>query len=174
MKFTRFLLCLPCQYCFSHRAEKTEASAPAPWLPSVRQISPEPVCSPMHPEHYPASESEYVNDVAYVADGTEAFWECDLSRNAASLSLQFEAYLSNGTLLNLYSSVSGADRGKIKSSKTVPFLPWSIEVSEVAGCKRIGLFGILIILDDGSERSFSNVGRKKLQGISEAIAQRKQ
>lgn len=98
------------------------------------------------PEHYPSREDEYVDGVAYVADGTEGYWECDLSKSAAervtldwssaaeyqgkivpnslqlvrfeaaSLTLQFEAYLSNGTKLNFYSSVVGADRGKIKTS----------------------------------------------------------
>ena len=98
------------------------------------------------PAHYPSREDEYVNGVAYVADGTEAYWECDLSKDAAervvldwssaseyqskivpgslqlirfeaaSLTLQFEAYLTNGTQLNFYTSVVGADKGKIKTS----------------------------------------------------------
>ena len=98
------------------------------------------------PAHYPSREDEYVNGVAYVADGTDGYWECDLSKDAAervtldwssaseyqgkivpnslrlvrfeaaSLTLQFEAYLSNGTVLNFYTSVVGADRGKIKTS----------------------------------------------------------
>lgn len=98
------------------------------------------------PQHYPDYESEYVNGVAYVADGTSGFWECDLSKDAAeyvtldwssaaqyqskivpgslrmerfdaaSLTLQFTAYLSNGTELTFYTSVTGSDRGVIKTS----------------------------------------------------------
>lgn len=98
------------------------------------------------PEHYPTREGSYVDGVAYVADGTDAYWECDLSKDAAervlldwssaseyqgrivpgslqlvrfeaaSLTLQYEAYLSNGTKLNFYTSVTGTDRGKIKTS----------------------------------------------------------
>jgi hypothetical protein len=98
------------------------------------------------PDHYPSREGEYVDGVAYAIDGTAGFWECDLSKDAAeyvtldwsdaaeyqgkivpgtlrmerfeaaSLTLQFVAYLSNGTQLNFYTSVTGADRGKIKAS----------------------------------------------------------
>ena len=98
------------------------------------------------PDHYPSREGEYVEGVAYTIDGTAGFWECDLSKDAAeyvtldwsdaaeyqgkivpgtlrmerfeaaSLTLQFVAYLSNGTQLNFYASVTGADRGKIKAS----------------------------------------------------------
>jgi len=57
--------------------------------------------------------------------------------------------------------------------KPAPFEPWSIEVSEVAQCKRYGLLGLLIILNDGTEIRFSNAGRKKRQGISDAIEERK-
>ena len=35
---------------------------------------------------------------------------------AASLTLQFEAFLTNGTQLNFLTSVAGPDRGKIKST----------------------------------------------------------
>jgi hypothetical protein len=35
---------------------------------------------------------------------------------AASLTLQFKASLTNGTQLNFYTSVVGADRGKIKTT----------------------------------------------------------
>lgn len=82
----------------------------------------------------------------YAIDGTSGFWECDLSRDAAeyvtldwssaaeyqgrivpgtlrmerfeaaSRTLQFVAYMSNGTQLNFYTSVVGADRGVIKTS----------------------------------------------------------
>ena len=98
------------------------------------------------PAHYPGNEDEYVNGVAYVADGTSGFWECDLSKDAAeyvtfdwssaadyqskivpgslrmlrfeaaSLTLQFVAYMTNGTQLNFYTSVTGSDRGVIKTS----------------------------------------------------------
>ena len=98
------------------------------------------------PEHYPSREDEYVDGVAYVADGTSGYWECDLSKDAAeyvsldwssaaeyqgkivpgtlrlerfeasSLTLQFVAYMTNGTQLNFYTSVVGADRGKIKTT----------------------------------------------------------
>ncbi|MBQ7640567.1 MAG: hypothetical protein IJS91_06225 [Bacteroidales bacterium] len=98
------------------------------------------------PDHYPSGEGAYVDGVAYAIDGTAGFWECDLSKDAAeyvtldwssaaeyqgkivpgtlrmerfeaaSLTLQFVAYLSNGTQLNFYASVTGADRGKIKAS----------------------------------------------------------
>ena len=98
------------------------------------------------PAHYPGNEDAYVNGVAYVADGTSGFWECDLSKDAAeyvtfdwssaaeyqskivpgslrmlrfeaaSLTIQFEAYMSNGTELSFYTSVTGADRGVIKTS----------------------------------------------------------
>ena len=98
------------------------------------------------PVHYPSNQGEYVDGVAYTIDGTAGYWECDLSKDAAeyvtldwsdaaeyqgkivpgtlrmerfeaaSLTLQFVAYLSNGTQLNFYTSVTGADRGKIKAS----------------------------------------------------------
>ncbi|MBR5404045.1 MAG: hypothetical protein IK113_07480 [Bacteroidales bacterium] len=98
------------------------------------------------PEHYPSNEGEYVDGVAYAIDGTSGFWECDLSKDAAeyvtldwssaaeyqgkivpgtlrmerfeaaSLTLQFVAYMSNGTQLNFYTSVTGADRGVIKTN----------------------------------------------------------
>ena len=57
--------------------------------------------------------------------------------------------------------------------KPVPFQPWSIEVSEVVECKRTGLLGLLITLDDGTEVRFSNVGRRKRTAIAEAIEERK-
>ena len=98
------------------------------------------------PEHYPDLQSEYVNGVGYTVDGTAGFWECDLSKDAAeyvaldwssaaeyqskivpgtlkmerfeaaSLTLQFKASLTNGTQLNFYASVVGDDRGKIKTT----------------------------------------------------------
>ena len=98
------------------------------------------------PDHYPSNEGAYVDGVAYSVDGTAGFWECDLSKDAAeyvtldwsdaaeyqgkivpgtlrmerfeaaSLTLHFVAYLSNGTQLNFYASVTGADRGKIKAT----------------------------------------------------------
>ncbi len=98
------------------------------------------------PEHYPFLEGEYVNGVAYAIDGTAGYWECDLSKDAAeyvtldwssaaeyqskivpgtlrmerfeaaSLTLQFVAYMTNGTQLNFYTSVVGADRGRIKTN----------------------------------------------------------
>ncbi|MBR0246482.1 MAG: hypothetical protein IJQ61_08415 [Bacteroidales bacterium] len=98
------------------------------------------------PEHYPFLEGEYVNGVAYAIDGTTGYWECDLSKDAAeyvaldwssaaeyqgkivpgtlrlvrfeaaSLTLQFVAYMTNGTELNFYTSVVGADRGRIKTN----------------------------------------------------------
>jgi len=98
------------------------------------------------PEHYPANEEDYINNVAYVIDGTEGFWECDLSKDraeyvaldwssfseyesrlvpgsitlerfeAASLTLQFSAYLSDGTELKFYTSVVGDERGVIKTT----------------------------------------------------------
>ena len=82
----------------------------------------------------------------YTVDGTVGFWECDLSKDAAdyvaldwssaaeyqskivpgtlrlerfeaaSLTLQFKASLSSGTQLDFYTSVVGADRGKIKTT----------------------------------------------------------
>ena len=98
------------------------------------------------PQHYPSNEDNYVDGVAYVADGTNGFWECDLSKDAAvyvqldwssaaeyqskivpgtlnlvrfeaaSLTLQFVAYMANGTELSFYTSVSGADKGVVKTS----------------------------------------------------------
>ncbi len=98
------------------------------------------------PAHYPDREDEYVDGKGYTADGTAGFWECDLSKDAAeyvtldwssaaeyqgkivpgslrlerfeaaSLTLQFKASLTNGTLLDFYTSVVGADRGKIKTT----------------------------------------------------------
>ena len=87
-----------------------------------------------------------MDGVAYTIDGTAGYWECDLSKDAAeyvtldwssaaeyqgkivpgtlrmerfeaaSLTLQFVAYMTNGTQLNFYTSVVGADRGKIKTN----------------------------------------------------------
>ncbi|MBP5374520.1 MAG: hypothetical protein J6Y31_06375 [Bacteroidales bacterium] len=98
------------------------------------------------PAHYPSNQGEYVDGVAYTIDGTVGYWECDLSKDAAeyvtldwssaleyqgkivpgtlrlerfeaaSLTLQFVAYMTNGTELNFYTSVTGSDRGKIKTS----------------------------------------------------------
>ena len=98
------------------------------------------------PDHYPSSEGEYVDGVAYAVDGTSGYWECDLARDvaeyvtldwssaadykskivpgtlrlehfeAASLTLKFVAYMTNGTQLNFYTSVTGADKGVIKTN----------------------------------------------------------
>ena len=98
------------------------------------------------PAHYPDRQDEYVDGVGYTVDGTSGFWECDLSKDAAeyvaldwssaseyqgkivpgtlqmerfeaaSLTLQFKASMTNGTKLNFYTSVVGEDRGKIKTS----------------------------------------------------------
>ena len=98
------------------------------------------------PEHYPSEKGEYVEGVAYAVDGTVGYWECDLSKDAAeyvtldwssaaeyqskivpgtlrlerfeaaSLTLRFKASLIDGTQLDFYTSVVGADRGKIKTS----------------------------------------------------------
>ena len=98
------------------------------------------------PAHYPSNEGEYVNGVAYSVDGTAGYWECDLSKDAAeyvaldwssaaeyqgkivpgtlrldrfeaaSLTLQFKASLTNGTQLAFYTSVTGSDKGVIKTS----------------------------------------------------------
>ena len=98
------------------------------------------------PEHYPFLEGEYVNGVAYAIDGTAGYWECDLSKDAAeyvtldwssaaeyqgkivsgtlrlvrfeaaSLTLHFVAYMTNGTELTFYASVTGSDRGRIKTN----------------------------------------------------------
>ncbi|MBR4734826.1 MAG: hypothetical protein IK052_01920 [Bacteroidales bacterium] len=98
------------------------------------------------PEHYPNNEGEYVNGIGYTMDGTAGFWECDLSKDAAeyialdwsdalefqsrivpgslrmdrfeaaSLTIQFKAQMSDGTRLDFYTSVVGADRGKIKGT----------------------------------------------------------
>lgn len=98
------------------------------------------------PEHYPGNQAEYVNGVAYVADGTSGYWECDLAKDAAqytaldwssaaqyqdgivpgtlrllrfeaaSLTLHYVAYMTNGTELTFYTSVSGPDKGIIKTS----------------------------------------------------------
>ena len=98
------------------------------------------------PDHYPSNQGDYVDGVAYTVDGTSGYWECDLSKDAAeyvaldwssaaeyqgkivpgtlkmerfeaaSLTLQFVAYMTNGTQLNFYTSVKGADRGIIKTN----------------------------------------------------------
>lgn len=98
------------------------------------------------PAHYPSDEEQYVNGVAYSVDGTAGYWECDLSKDAAeyvaldwssaaeyqskivpgtlrldrfeaaSLTLQFKASLINGTQLDFYTSVTGSDKGVIKTS----------------------------------------------------------
>ena len=98
------------------------------------------------PAHYPSNQGEYVDGVAYTIDGTAGYWECDLSKDAAeyvaldwssaaeyqskivpgtlrmehfeasSLTLRFVAYMTNGTQLNFYTSVVGAERGKIKTN----------------------------------------------------------
>ena len=41
------------------------------------------------PEHYPSNEGEYVDGVAYVADGMSGYWECDLSKDAAEYVLNW-------------------------------------------------------------------------------------
>ena len=98
------------------------------------------------PDHYPGQEAEYVDGVGYAADGTNGYWECDLSKDAAeyvtldwssaaqyqrnivpgslrlvrfeaaSMTLQYIASLSDGTELNFYTSVTGADKGIVKTT----------------------------------------------------------
>lgn len=98
------------------------------------------------PQHYPDREDEYVNGVGYTVDGTSGYWECDLAKDqaeyvaldwseaseyqgrivpgtlrmdrfeAASLTIQFKAQMSDGTKLDFYTSVVGEDRGKIKGT----------------------------------------------------------
>ena len=104
------------------------------------------VTSRILPQHYPGSEDEHVNGVAYAIDGTAGYWECDLSKDAAeyvtldwsssaeyqgkivsgtlrlvrfeaaSLTLHFVAYMTNGTELTFYTTVTGDDKGVIKTS----------------------------------------------------------
>ena len=98
------------------------------------------------PDHYPSLRDSYVDRVAYVADGTAGYWECDLRKDAAeyvafdwssanqyqgqivqktlkmdrfeaaSMTFQFTASLTDGTRLSLNASVLGADKGKIKTT----------------------------------------------------------
>ncbi len=98
------------------------------------------------PAHYPSNEGDYVNGVGYSVDGTAGFWECDLAKDkaeyvaldwseaaeyqsrivpgtlrmdrfeAASLTLQFKAQMSDGTKLDFYTSVVGSDKGKMKGT----------------------------------------------------------
>ncbi|NLZ19025.1 MAG: phosphoenolpyruvate carboxylase [Bacteroidales bacterium] len=51
--------------------------------------------------------------------------------------------------------------------------PICIEISEIAGCKKYGLFGFEFDLTDGSKQLFSNVGKKMREGITAAIEARK-
>lgn len=98
------------------------------------------------PEHYPSLRNDYVNGVAYAIDGTNGYWECDLSKDAAeyvsldwssassykskivpgtlrleyfeaaSLTLRYSASMTDGTILSFYTPVTGNDRGKIKTT----------------------------------------------------------
>ena len=96
------------------------------------------------PAHYPSNEGDYVDGKGYTIDGTAGFWECDLSKDAAeyvemdwssaagyqivsgtlqmerfeaaSQTLRFKAQIANGTQLFFYTSVTGADRGKIHTT----------------------------------------------------------
>ena len=51
--------------------------------------------------------------------------------------------------------------------------PICIEISEIADCKKYGLFGFGFEFKDGSKQLFSNVGRKMREGITAAIEARK-
>lgn len=51
--------------------------------------------------------------------------------------------------------------------------PICIEISEIAGCKKYGLFGFGFEFADGSRQLLSNVGKKMRTGITEAIEARK-
>ena len=98
------------------------------------------------PDRYPSLQNDYVDGVAYVADGTAGYWECDLDKDAAeyvtldwssaaqyqgqivprtlklvrfeaaSMTLQYSASLTDGTILDFYTSVIGNDKGRIKTS----------------------------------------------------------
>ena len=50
--------------------------------------------------------------------------------------------------------------------------PICIEISEIAGCKKFGLFGFGFEFKDGSKQQFSNVGKKMREGITAAIEAR--
>ena len=51
--------------------------------------------------------------------------------------------------------------------------PICIEVAEIAGCKKYGLFGFSFEFAHGSKQLFSNVGKKMREGITAAIETRK-
>lgn len=51
--------------------------------------------------------------------------------------------------------------------------PICIEISEIAACKKFGLFGFGFEFKDGSKQLFSNVGKKMREGITAAIEARK-
>lgn len=51
--------------------------------------------------------------------------------------------------------------------------PLCIDISEIAGCKKYGLFGFGFELADGNKQLFSNVGKKMREGITAAIEARK-
>lgn len=48
-----------------------------------------------------------------------------------------------------------------------------IDIADIAGCKKYGLFGFEFDLADGSKQLFSNVGKKMREGITAAIEARK-
>ena len=50
--------------------------------------------------------------------------------------------------------------------------PICIEISEIAACKKFGLFGFGFEFKDGSKQQFSNVGKKMREGITAAITAR--
>lgn len=51
--------------------------------------------------------------------------------------------------------------------------PICIDIAEIAGCKKYGLFGFSFEFADGSRQLFSNVGKKMREGITAAIEARK-
>ena len=53
------------------------------------------------------------------------------------------------------------------------YSPLCIGISEIAGCKKYGLFGFGFEFTDGSKLQFSNVGKKMREGITAAIEARK-
>ena len=68
------------------------------------------------PEHYPGNELEYVDGAAEYQSKIVPSTLRLVRFEASSLTLQYVAYMSNGTELNFYSSVTGAERGKIKTN----------------------------------------------------------
>ena len=52
------------------------------------------------------------------------------------------------------------------------YSPLCIDIAEIAGCKKYGLFGFGFELKDGTKQLFSNVGKKMREGITAAIEAR--